>query len=175
ISAGPDYFLWGTSQLDAAAAVVCPSNATIEFHSRQGLRVNHWVRIPWGVDYSLHPRRLPAPDGGALVIGFVGTLLQHKGPHVLVEAVRLLTRAKVRLILYGESFHERRYEQDLRRLAADDLRIDFAGPYEHGGFSQVLAPLDAVAIPSLWHENIPIAGLNAVAAGGPLLVSAVPG
>jgi glycosyltransferase involved in cell wall biosynthesis len=154
---------------------VCPSNATIEFHARQGLRVDHWVRIPWGVDYSLHPRRLPAPDGDGLVIGFVGTLLRHKGPHVLIEAVRLLTRAKIRLILYGESFHERRYEQELRQLAGDDRRIAFAGPYEHADFSRRLAPLDTVAIPSLWHENLPLAGLNAVAAGVPLIVSDVPG
>jgi glycosyltransferase involved in cell wall biosynthesis len=175
IGAGPDYFLWGASQLDAAAAVVCPSDATIDFHARQGLRVDHWVRIPWGVDYALHPRRLPAPEGDELVLGFAGTLLRHKGAHILIEAVRLLPRARIRLVLYGESFHERRYEQELRRLAGDDPRIAFADRYEQRDFSELLAPLYAVAIPSLWHENLPLVGLNAVAAGVPLLVSDMPG
>ncbi len=56
-----------------------------------------------------------------------------------------------------------------------DSRIRFAGRYDHADFASVLAPLDAVAIPSLWHENVPSSGLNAVAAGVPLIVSDVPG
>ncbi len=175
IAAGPERFLWGLSRLDAAAAVVCPCRATIQLHADQGFDVDHWLHIPWGVDYSVHPSRLPAPGGDKLVIGFIGTLLPHKGPRVLVEAVRMLASRDVRLVLYGDSFHERGYERELRKLAGNDSRIRFAGRYDHTEFGSVLAPLDAVAIPSLWHENVPTTGLNAVAAGVPLIVSDVPG
>jgi len=174
VTAGPTYGAWGAAQLDAAAAVVCPSRATIAFHAEQGQRVEHWVRIPWGVDYA-SGRRLPAPPGDGLRIGFVGTLLRHKGPHVLLEAIGLLRGRNVRAVVYGESFHERAYEQELRRLAADEPRIGFGGPYEQRELASLLERLDLVAIPSLWRENLPLVGLNAAAGGVPVVVSDVPG
>jgi len=172
---GTGRFAWGLSRLDGAAAVVSPCRATIQLHADQGFRVDHWHYIPWGVDYSIHPTRLPPPGGDGLVIGFIGTLLRHKGPHTVIEAVRKLPGADLRLILYGDSFHEAGYERELRKLAGGDPRIQFAGRYEHADFPSVLAPLDAVVIPSEWHENLPSTGLNAVAAGVPLVVSDVPG
>jgi glycosyltransferase involved in cell wall biosynthesis len=175
IPTGPDRFAWGRDTLAAAAVVVSPCRATIATHAAFGFDTAGWRHIPWGVDYALHPERLPAPAGGPLRIGFLGTLLRHKGPHVLVEAVRLLAGRDVELVLYGGSFHEPGYERELRRLAGGDPRIRFAGAYDHATLPQVLAPLDLVAIPSLWPENLPTVGLNAVAAGVPLLVSDVPG
>ena len=47
--------------------------------------------------------------------------------------------------------------------------------YDSGRMADVLAPLDLVAIPSLWYENLPTTGLNAIAAGVPLLLSDVGG
>jgi glycosyltransferase involved in cell wall biosynthesis len=131
--------------------------------------------VPWGVDYGLYPSRLPAPKSDGLVIGFIGTLLRHKGAHVAVQAVRQIESPGVRLLLYGSSFHEARYEAELHRLAAGDARIEFRGSYEHAGFASVLRELDAVVIPSVWHENLPTTGLNAIAAGVPVVVSATGG
>src|SRR5207237_8054931 len=93
----------------------------------------------------------------------------------LVEAVRLRHGRPLRLELYGGSFHEQGYEAELRRLAGADPRIAFRGSYSHEELPGILAGLDAVAIPSLWHENLPTTGLNAVAAGVPLPVSNVGG
>ncbi|MGZ4386852.1 MAG: glycosyltransferase [Gaiellaceae bacterium] len=174
IREGPQRVEWGRKAL-AGAAVICPCRFTIELHAREGFDTSGWSHVPWGVDFALHPRRLSAPPGDKLVLGFVGTLLRHKGPHVLVDALRRLPDAPLELRLYGESFHEQAYERELRRLAAGDRRIRFEGSYEHAQFARVLAGLDAVAIPSLWHENLPTTGLNAIAAGVPLIVSDVGG
>ncbi len=67
------------------------------------------------------------------------------------------------------------YEHELRRAAGSDPRIKFAGTYEHSELYGILAELDAVVVPSIWHENLPTVGLNAIAAGVPLLVSDVGG
>jgi glycosyltransferase involved in cell wall biosynthesis len=172
---GPDRYEWGVRVLAGADAVVSPCRASIDMYSSQGFDTETWHHIPWGVDWALHENPLPPRGDDRLRIGFIGTLLRHKGPHVLVEAVRLLEGRDIELVLYGESFHEGDYERELRKRAAGDSRIRFAGSYDHASFREVLAPLDVVAIPSLWHENLPTTGLNAIAAGVPLVVSDVPG
>jgi glycosyltransferase involved in cell wall biosynthesis len=166
---------WGRGVLARASAVVCPSRATIALHEAEGFDTSGWHRVPWGVDYALHPSRLPPPAGEGLTIGFLGTLQAHKGPHVLVEALRRLPGRDVVLEVYGGSFHEDAYARDLQALAAGDERIRFRGAYDHRELPAILAALDALAIPSVWHENVPTTGLNAIASGVPLLVSDVAG
>jgi len=166
---------WAKWALSSAAAVVSPCRFTIALHRESGFDTSRWRHIPWGTDYALYPSRLAQPLGERLTIGFIGTLLQHKGARVAVEAVKQLPGADVELRLYGASFHEPGYERSLRTLAADDARTRFHGVYEHAQLPQILAALDAVVIPSLWHENLPTSGLNAVAAGVPVIVSDVGG
>jgi glycosyltransferase involved in cell wall biosynthesis len=166
---------WARQALGSAAAVVSPCRFTTELHRQSGFDTSGWLHIPWGTDYALYPARLEPPGGGRLTIGFLGTLLEHKGARVAVEAVRLLAGAPVELRLFGASFHEADYERSLRTLAADDRRIRFEGTYQHVELPRILSELDAVVIPSLWHENLPTTGLNAAAAGVPLLVSDVGG
>lgn len=175
VAAGPRRLEWGRAALAAAAAVVSPTRHAIARHAREGFETAHWHHLPWGVDYALHPSRLPPPRSGAFVVGFLGTLLRHKGPSVAIDAVRRLPGAPVELRLYGESFHERDYEDELRAAAEGDPRISFRGSYDHGELRSILAELDAVVVPSLWDENLPSTALNAVAAGVPVVASAVPG
>jgi glycosyltransferase involved in cell wall biosynthesis len=176
IRSGVERIAWGRDELARADAVVSPCRFTIDVFASQGFATAAWHHVPGGVDYSVHRVRLPAPDRGGLTLGFLGTLLPHKGVDVAIEAVvRRLSDRDVRLVIYGESFHERAYADGLRRLAGGDPRIVFAGAYDHEDFRSILAPLDAVVIPSVWHENMPTTGLNAVAAGVPLLASDVGG
>lgn len=175
VASGVERLAWARSLLARAAAVVSPCRFTIDVHRSQGFSTAHWYHVPWGVDYGIHPERLPMPGGEVLRIGFIGTLLAHKGARTLVEAVRRLDARNVELRLYGGSFHEEEYERELRRLSAGDERIRFEGSYTHDELPAILAPLQAVAIPSLWHENLPTTGLNAVAAGVPIIGSNVGG
>lgn len=175
IPAGVERVRRGRETLAHAAAVVCPCRFTIDLHAAQGFDPGNWHHVPWGTDYALHPERLPAPGGDELVLGFLGTLLRHKGLHVVLEAMRLLPGRPLRLLAWGGSFHEGDYERSLRRLAEGDPRVEFLGSYGHDELDTLLRRLDAVVIPSVWHENLPTTGLNAVAAGVPLLVSDVGG
>lgn len=175
IDSGHERYAWGTTLLARAAAVVSPCRWTIERHAAEGFDTRNWHHVPWGTDYAIHESGADAPPHDELVLGFIGTLLRHKGPHVAIEAVRQLADRPVRLLLYGGSFHERDYEKELRRLAGDDERIVFAGSYDHAELATVLAGLDAVVIPSLWYENLPTVGLNAVAAGVPVIAADVGG
>lgn len=175
IESGYERYAWGKTLLSRAAAVVSPCRWTIERHAAEGFDVSGWHHIPWGVDYARHPRRCDPPLGEELVLGFIGTLLRHKGPHIAVEALRLLPERPIRLRLYGGSFHEAAYGRELRRLARGDDRIVFAGSYDHAELSSILSQLDAVIIPSVWYENLPTTGLNAAASGVPVLAADVGG
>jgi glycosyltransferase involved in cell wall biosynthesis len=171
IESGYERYAWGKALLARAAAVVSPCRWTIERHAAEGFDTTRWHHVPWGTDYAIHDSRLDPPPGDELVIGFIGTLLRHKGPHVLVQALRLLPDRPIRLLLYGGSFHEDEYARELRKLAGDDERIVFAGSYDHGELSSILAKLSAVVIPSIWFENLPTTGLNAIAARVPLITA----
>jgi glycosyltransferase involved in cell wall biosynthesis len=175
IASARERLAWARDALGSAGAVVSPCRATIELHRQSGFDTSQWHHVPWGVDYTLHPGRLKPPPAGPLRVGFLGTLLEHKGARVAVDAVCSRPDLQVELRLYGESFHEPEYEQELRRVAGRDSRIIFAGAYEHSQLHGILAELDAVVVPSIWHENLATVGLNAVAAGVPLLVSDVGG
>jgi glycosyltransferase involved in cell wall biosynthesis len=166
---------WAREVLNSAGAVVSPSRATIDLHRQSGFDTSQWHCVPWGVDYTLHPGRVKPPPAGPLRVGFLGTLLEHKGARVAVDAVCSRPELQVELRLYGESFHEREYESELRRVAGSDSRVIFAGAYDHSELHGILADLDTVVVPSIWHENLPTVGLNAIAAGVPLLVSDVGG
>jgi glycosyltransferase involved in cell wall biosynthesis len=162
---------WGRRVLASAGAVVSPSRFLIDLFRSEGFETTGWHLVRCGVDYSVFPRRLPAPGSDRLHIGFIGTLLPHKGPQLLIDALRLVPELRATLSIYGESFGHADWDARLARTVADDRRIRLLGPYRHAELVDVLTPLDAVAIPSLWYENYPIAAANAVAAGVPIIAS----
>lgn len=80
IPTGPRRLRWAMDILSRARAVISPSRFAIDVHASQGFDTAHWHHVPWGVDYAVHPGRLPASTSNGLRIGFIGTLLAHKGP-----------------------------------------------------------------------------------------------
>jgi glycosyltransferase involved in cell wall biosynthesis len=165
----------GKKLLARAAAVVSPSRWTIERHADEGFDTTAWHHVPWGTDYAVHESRLDPPPCDELVLGLIGTLLPNDAPHVVAKALRLLPDRPIRLLLYGGSFREDEYERELRGIAGDDGRIVFAGSYDHAELPGILAKLSAVVIPSICDENIPMTGLNAIAARVPLITADVGG
>lgn len=116
------------------------------------------------------PRRFTARR--PMVVRFIGTLLRHKGPHVLIEAVkRVSEEAPLMVYLHGPSYHESDYELELKGLAADDPRIRFAGAYSYSDLGRILADTDLVVVPSLWPENFPITAQTATALDVPVAAS----
>jgi glycosyltransferase involved in cell wall biosynthesis len=171
IDSGVERYAWGKTLLTRAAAVVSPSRWAIERLADEGFDTTSWHHIPWGTDYAMHESRLDRPPDDELVLGFIGAFRPHDGPHVVVQALRLLPDRPVRLLLYGDSSQGDGYERELREVAGDDERIVFPGSYDHAELSSVLANLSAVVIPSIGDENPPTTGLGAIAARVPLIAA----
>jgi glycosyltransferase involved in cell wall biosynthesis len=117
----------------------------------------------------------PRPPGARRRFGFVGTLAPHKGVHVLVEAFRGMESREASLDLYGSVTVQPAYVEELRRAAGGDARIRFRGSFREGEQARVLASVDALVVPSVWWENSPLVALEALAAGVPVIASAIGG
>ena len=104
---------------------------------------------------------------------YVGSLVEHKGVHVLLAAVRELPSLEIELHVYGALQPETPYVRNLRRIAGDDRRIRFMGNFEIGEFGAILAENDVLALPAIWYENDPLVVKAAMYAGLPVLVSRI--
>lgn len=138
------------------------------------------------VNASLTPFGIPLPADrhqatrigdrhASLRLGFIGTLAEHKGAKVLLEALRKLPDADLRVNVYGAVADFPAYAGELIALASVDERVKMLGEFPAEDIGKVLSQLDALVIPSLWHENVPLVMLSALAVGCPVIASDVSG
>ncbi len=112
------------------------------------------------------PRRTESP--GPLRIAFVGTLVWHKGAHVLLNAVRTLPTAAYELKIFGNPDVFPDYSARLRAQAAG-LPVRFMGAFDREQTANVYAQIDVLVVPSLWLENSPLVIHEAFMAGIPVV------
>ncbi len=112
--------------------------------------------------------------GERLRIGYVGTLVWHKGVHVLMDAVRELPGAAYELTIFGSLETHPEYSAQLRSQAAG-LPVRFRGRFERAQVTEVYAQLDVLVVPSLWLENSPLVIHEAFMAGVPVVGARIGG
>lgn len=155
---------------------VAPSRSIADEFCRLGLDPSK-VRIS---DYGFAPlprRALGASDErvkGPLRLGFVGTLVWHKGVHVLLEAIRGLRPDAYELTIYGDPAVFPTYTAQLRARAAG-LPVHFAGAFDGADAARVYADMDVLVVPSLWLENSPLVIHEAFMSGVPVVAARIGG
>ncbi|MCX4219528.1 MULTISPECIES: glycosyltransferase [unclassified Pseudomonas] len=108
-------------------------------------------------------------------IGFIGTLSDHKGCHVLIQAIKLIPNIDADFLIYGDIQQNPDYLKKLKSISQGDPRIRFVGTFPHENIGNILSTLDVLVIPSTWRENAPLVLLNALACGTPVIASDVTG
>jgi glycosyltransferase involved in cell wall biosynthesis len=103
---------------------------------------------------------------------YIGSLVPHKGPHVVLEALARAPRACVELMIYGAP-PETDYGARLAKLAGADTRVRLMGLVPPSELGRVLAEADALVVPSLWYENDPLVVKAAFYVGRPVLASRI--
>ena len=111
----------------------------------------------------------PAPKT-PLRIGFVGTLVWHKGAHVLIDAVRALPAGSCRVLIFGETGTFPDYTADLRARAVG-LPVEFMGGFPRERTQDIYAQMDVLVVPSLWLENSPLVIHEAFMTGVPVVAA----
>jgi GT2 family glycosyltransferase/glycosyltransferase involved in cell wall biosynthesis len=151
---------------------LAPSQTMADAFSGFGISEARLVRCGQGIDRShfTSPSRKPQ---ATLRLGFAGSLLPSKGPHVLLEAAARLpaNSVVVDLIGAGTSYHG---DDSYRHTLAPLIDLPFVrqhGAVVHGAVPGLLATLDALVVPSVWIENAPFVIKEAFAAGLPVIAS----
>lgn len=110
--------------------------------------------------------------------GYLGQITPVKGVEVLLRAflkLRANSETPIYLHIHGKLNAQSSYSRTLQKLAGNSPRIIFHGTYEHGRALALLNELDAVVVPSVWHENVPRVIFEAFAAKCPVIGSRVGG
>ena len=157
---------------DQVDLFVAPSPSIADEFTKLGLDPKR-IKVS---DYGFRPapRRPRARREGPLQIGFVGTLVSHKGVHVLIEAVRQLDPSSYELVLYGDLNTFPEYVAELRKLA-EGAPVHFKGAFDSTATSDIYGQFDVLVVPSLWLENSPLVIHEAFQAGVPVVGSRMGG
>jgi glycosyltransferase involved in cell wall biosynthesis len=172
--------------LDVPRFVLCPSRYVADYFQRHGVEAARLRVVPNGTWVEAGPAavaRVPGPDHatpaerGRLNLAFLGSVLRHKGVHVLLDAIDLARRdgggvGPVKLDLLGPA-DDPRYARELRDRAGTipGLALNFHGIYQPAALPGLLRDVDCVVAPSQWPETFLLVSREALALGVPVVVS----
>lgn len=157
------------------AALIPVSDSLAHYLTKQGYPARRIHTVPNGVAASdLHTSRELHDD---LKLGMVALFRPRKGIEVLLQAMSLMIRRgqRVQLLAIG-GFEKRDYE---RQVLALTEQLGLSAYVQWCGFQtdvlQELTGVDALVLPSLFGEGMPMVVLEAMAVGLPIIASAVEG
>jgi len=155
---------------ERADCLIALSDFQKEMYVRNGYDGKKIRVIQHGLETdSLEPARRRSGESYELV--FIGSLVHHKGPHVLLQALARRPHAKVRLSIYGDADGSNSYLDSLKQTAAADRRVSLMGTFPIAEMGRVLRNADALAMPALWYENEPLVVKAAQYIGLPVIAS----
>jgi glycosyltransferase involved in cell wall biosynthesis len=151
---------------------LAPTRFALDRALEFGIAADHVEVAPLGAVVERARRR---PADRRRRFGFIGSILPHKGLHVLIEAFRGLHGDDLALDIRGNLRLDAGYASALREAAGGDSRIRFLGAFAEGEQKDALSGIDVLVLPSVWWENSPLTVLEALAAGIPVVASAIGG
>jgi glycosyltransferase involved in cell wall biosynthesis len=190
---GGDYQRWWVEQVvrplalrASSGLIIAPAAEAQRVSSRYGVERAKIARIPnpidpddWsGGDREASRRELAIPPTSFVVAWHGRVAVWKKGLDVLVEAHRLLASAlperQVILLLLGAGRDDDRLEELVRDVDPEDVRWIRRLEHDRATMARVLAAADVYAFPSR-HEGFPVALVEALAVGLPVVASDVHG
>jgi glycosyltransferase involved in cell wall biosynthesis len=165
--------------LQFPARFVSPSRHMAGFFESFGVPADRIRVVPNGVAVDLIGRapveRSPR-ERRHLKIAYLGTVVEHKGVHVLLEALRLAKLPRASLVIAGH-IAEEAYGKRLVDEAASipGLELQMHGTYEIEDLPGLLGEVDVLAIPSQWPETFAIVAREAFIRGVPVVAARIGG
>ncbi len=160
------------STLNRVDRIIYPSQFLGDIYVQAGVDRQRMAFCRQGQDFpDLSPDKLLKTSSSSLRLAYMGQIAQLKGIHVLLEAIKQLPSAPLKLTIYGDETPFPAYTQRLHQIAGNDPRIVFAGRYQRQEISHILQEVDIVVMPSLWYENSPNIILECFAHRTPVIAS----
>jgi glycosyltransferase involved in cell wall biosynthesis len=164
------------SVLNSVDVLLAPSNFLREMYGRFGVQTSRIIYSDYGMNTAVIQKSVRTPSG-RLVFGYIGTLLPTKGVHVLVEAFLKIPEGRAELRIFGPPANKyvQNYARMLEQRIGNRSDIRMLGEYQPQQLGEILAQLDAIVVPSIWHENSPLTIHEAFLAGTPVITSNIGG
>ena len=102
---------------------------------------------------------------------YIGALVPHKGPHLILQAVRGVSVGVLTVSLYGERAATWPAYADQLEADAVDPPIRFCGTYAPEQLSTILAQHDVLVVPSICEETFSLVTREALQAGLPVIAA----
>lgn len=162
-----------TSHINRLDRVLVPTRFMEKILAQNGFNKDIMTFIPYGLNLKPFENLPPKKTGARLRIGFIGTLAEHKGAHVLLEAIKLMPDESFDVKIYGkfEEIHAQAYTLRLKKLAEGDDRVQFCGTFPNDRIGEIFSGLDVLVVPSIWYENTPLVIYSAHASGTPVIAT----
>lgn len=153
--------------------VVVPTNLMEKILVSNGLLQEKVVFCRYGIDPTkFAPKKRLQNDDRILRIGFIGGISEHKGAHILINAIKLLpSNIPLKVKIYGRQTDFPKYFDKLLCLANNDPRIHFCGTFQNSLINSILSEIDVLVVPSIWYENTPLVIYSAQAVNCPVIAS----
>lgn len=172
LAARPEFM---KERLNMLKRVLVPTRLMGSFLERHGVDKSRIRFQQFGINmgpFESQPKNDRKGGEETLRVGFIGALFEHKGAHVLLEAVRSLPGdVSVAVSVYGNLNQSPGYGETLKAIAGEDIRITFCGTFPNDQIGRIFADLDVLVVPSLWYENTPLVIYSAQAAGCPVIAT----
>jgi len=167
-----DFLLERLNRIDQIAI---PTQVMKSLMVQNGLDARRTTTIPFGLNLTYLKNASRPEPAAALRLGYIGTISEPKGVHVLLGAIKNLTREPLELKIYGRLDDFPDYVRRLKEIIQGDTRVKFCGTFPNHEIGSIFSGLDALVVPSLWHENSPLVVYSAQAAKCPIIASNVAG
>lgn len=159
-------------RMNALNRVIAPTRFMRDILIENGMMPDRVCHIPYGLNLESFQKSSPKQRESRLRVGFIGTLSEHKGAHVLLEAVKLLPiEFPISVKVYGKLDDYPEYVARLRGMNDNDRRVEFCGHFDKNEIGRVFSMLDVLVVPSIWYENTPLVIYAAHASGTPVIAS----
>jgi|SRR6202049_4774456 len=164
--------------LKKTPVVFCSEFLRKEIHSAFPNHFENTYVVYNGADYKKFRNMERVPNPVPQVI-WTGRIVPYKGVHVLVEAMRILEKRGIAVtckIVGGSGFGDSkstRYIRKLRRIKPSNT--EFVGYVSGEGLAELLRRADIFCCPSIWNDPFPLAPLEGMATGLPVVASGTGG
>jgi len=150
-----------------ARRIIALSEFQRQMYVRNGFPAQRVDVVKHGLDLPEVQYKMRVPEK-PFRVGYIGSLVVHKGVHLLLEAFANINHADAVCKVYG-ALHDSPYVRRLRQTAGANKAIQFMGTFEPSELRKVMGGIDILAVPSVWYENEPLVVKSALQAGVPVL------
>lgn len=157
--------------LGLAPRLLAPSRFVRDVYAAYGVPGDRITVLPLGLDTARWTDRPGRMDTPQLRFGYFGSLQAAKGIDILARAFARLQSEQVELLVHGAGRPDDPFAGQVQQTR--DPRIHFLGRYDNDRLPELMAQVDVVVIPSIWHETFSIVAREALLAGLPVVATAV--